>query len=118
MSWPTSSHRSLSSPRWGLAAAWHHVSAFTSLWVNPPMVLVVLDRGPELLGLIRSARRFGVNVLSRIPSGWACAFARKGGTGKFVGVRWEADVGIPRPPGASGWLVCGIADFIGGGDHV
>jgi flavin reductase (DIM6/NTAB) family NADH-FMN oxidoreductase RutF len=94
------------------------VSAFASLSMNPPMVLVALDRGSELLGLIRSSRRFGVNVLGRTQSGWALAFARKGGADKFSGVRWEAEVGIPRLPGAPGWLVCEVADFVDGGDHV
>ena len=39
------------------------VSAFASLSMNPPMVLVSLDRGSELLSLIQESRRFGVNVL-------------------------------------------------------
>jgi flavin reductase (DIM6/NTAB) family NADH-FMN oxidoreductase RutF len=39
------------------------VSAFASLSMNPPMVLVSLDRGSELLSLIQESRRFGVSVL-------------------------------------------------------
>ncbi|MFI6549346.1 flavin reductase family protein [Streptomyces prunicolor] len=94
------------------------VSAFTSLSMNPPMILVALDGGSELLGLVKSSRRFGVNVLGRSQSALALAFARKGGAAKFAGVPWEADSGIPRLPDAPGWLVCEVADMVTGGDHV
>lgn len=39
------------------------VSAFASLSMNPPMVLVSLDRASDLLALVRQTGRFGVNVL-------------------------------------------------------
>jgi flavin reductase (DIM6/NTAB) family NADH-FMN oxidoreductase RutF len=94
------------------------VSAFVSLSMQPPMVLVALDRRSELLGLVKASPRFGVNVLERGQSELALAFARKGGVGKFVGVSWEMDRDIPRLLGASGWLACEVADLIDGGDHV
>ncbi|WP_405881256.1 flavin reductase family protein [Streptomyces sp. NBC_01136] len=94
------------------------VSAFSSLSMQPPMVLVALDRRSELLGLITSSLRFGINVLGGGQSALALAFARKGGAGKFAGVSWEVDGRVPRLLGASGWLACEAADFIGGGDHV
>jgi flavin reductase (DIM6/NTAB) family NADH-FMN oxidoreductase RutF len=94
------------------------VSAFASLSMEPPMVLVSLDRQSELLALIRESRRFGVNVLGSEQSAPALAFARKGGTGKFHGVRWEVDADLPRLPGAPGWLACEVAALVEGGDHV
>lgn len=94
------------------------VSAFASLSMNPPMVLVSLDRGSDLLALVRETGRFGVNVLGADQAAVALAFAKKGGPGKFSGVPWEADHDLPRLPGAPGWLACDVADLVDGGDHV
>ena len=93
------------------------VSAFTSLSMDPPMVLVSLDRQSDLLALIRQSQRFGVNVLNSEQAALARSFARKG-TDKFAGVNWVTDAGLPRLPEASGWLACAVTDFIDGGDHV
>jgi flavin reductase (DIM6/NTAB) family NADH-FMN oxidoreductase RutF len=94
------------------------VSAFASLSMDPPMVLVSLDRGSDLLALVRETGRFGVNVLGSTQSTLALAFARKGGPGKFNGVLWEVDDDLPRLPGAPGWLACDVATLVEGGDHV
>lgn len=94
------------------------VSAFASLSMDPPMVLVALDRGSDLLALIRESHRFGINVLSSTQSALALAFAKKGGVGKFNGVRWELDHDVPRLPRTPGWLACELAGLVDGGDHV
>lgn len=93
------------------------VSAFASLSMAPPMVLVALDRQSDLLALVRRTGRFGVNVLGSAQSALAMSFARKG-SGKFNGVRWVADHGVPRLTGVPGWLVCDVAELVDGGDHV
>ena len=94
------------------------VSAFASLSMEPPMVLVSLDRGSDLLARVQLTQRFGVNVLGAGQAALALAFARKGGAGKFTGVHWETDSGLPRLPGAPGWLACDVAALVDGGDHV
>lgn len=93
------------------------VSAFASLSVTPPMVLVALDRDSELLAVVRTRRRFGVNVLGSAQSALALAFARKG-SGKFVGVPYEIKDGLPRILHVTGWLACDLADLLQGGDHL
>ncbi|MEU6729364.1 flavin reductase family protein [Nonomuraea wenchangensis] len=93
------------------------VSAFASLSLAPPMVLVALDLGSDLLQIIRRTRRFGLNVLSADQSGLAMTFARKGAD-KFAEVRWSADGDLPRLDGAAGWLACEVEQLIPGGDHV
>ena len=93
------------------------VSAFASLSLCPPAVMVVLDRRSELLTLIRHSGRFGVNVLEHAQAALALTFARKG-TDKFDGVQWEACGGMPRLPGALSWLNCAVTGFVDGGDHV
>ncbi|MGV9945753.1 flavin reductase family protein [Rhodococcus aetherivorans] len=94
------------------------VSAFTSLSMNPPMVLVCLDHGSETLELIRDSGRFGLNILGADQSDTALSFAKKGGVGKFHGTRWDLDHDLPRIPGAPGWIACTVADLLDGGDHI
>jgi flavin reductase (DIM6/NTAB) family NADH-FMN oxidoreductase RutF len=93
------------------------VGAFALLSRNPPMVVLSLARTSELLTVIRSTPRFGVNVLGSTHAGWAIAFARKGGAGKFADIPWSMDSGLPRLPD-TGWLVCRVARLVDGGDHV
>ena len=94
------------------------VSAFASLSMTPPMVLVSLDRGSDLLAVVRQTQRFGVNVLAADQSQLALDFAKKGGTGKFSGVEWNVARDLPRLPGAPGWLACEVSGLVDGGDHV
>lgn len=94
------------------------VSAFASLSMDPPMVLVSLANNSELLSLVRRTGRFGVNVLASTQSALALAFATKAGSGKFDGADWQPDTGVPRLDQALGWLVCEVQSLVEGGDHV
>jgi flavin reductase (DIM6/NTAB) family NADH-FMN oxidoreductase RutF len=93
------------------------VSAFASLSMTPPMVLVSLDRGSDLLALVRETGRFGINVLAADQTRLALAFAGKG-KHKFQGVEWSGHADVPRIEGASGWLACRVAQLVEGGDHI
>jgi len=93
------------------------VSSFCSLSLDPPMVLVSLDRSSELLELICMSGRYGVNVLALNQSAIAQAFARKG-RDKFAGVGHEIVAGLPRIDGASVWLQCCLSELVDGGDHI
>ncbi len=93
------------------------VSAFMSLSVSPPMVVVSLDRTSELLALIRTTGRLGINVLSHDQIEIARNFARKG-TDKFEAVPWMLDHGMPRLERIASWLRCSAAQLVDGGDHV
>src|SRR3954453_12184914 len=77
------------------------VSAFASLSMDPPMVLVALDRNSDLLALVRDGGRFGLNVLERGQAELAKRFARKGNA-KFDGVLWWQEHGVPLLSGTSG----------------
>jgi flavin reductase (DIM6/NTAB) family NADH-FMN oxidoreductase RutF len=84
------------------------VSAFSSLSMDPPMLLVSLDRRSSLLTAIRSADRFGINILSAAQASTALQFASNRGT----------DSGLPRLDGAVSWLACDLVDSVQGGDHI
>lgn len=92
------------------------ISAFTSLSLDPPLVIVALDHKSALLQKIRDAGRFGINVLGRDQEEWAMRFARKG-EDDFIGVDWSWDKGIPRLTGAPGWIACQSYGCLPGGDH-
>jgi flavin reductase (DIM6/NTAB) family NADH-FMN oxidoreductase RutF len=93
------------------------VSAFSSLSADPPLVLVALDRGSDLLGLLRETGRFAVNLLSAGQEDLGLACARKG-RDKFECIAWREEQGLPRIEGAAAWLVCEIEELLPGGDHV
>jgi flavin reductase (DIM6/NTAB) family NADH-FMN oxidoreductase RutF len=93
------------------------VSAFCSLSLEPPLVLVSLARTSDLLAIVTESRVFGINVLSDGQQDLAVNFARKG-PDKFDGVAWELDRGVPRILGAATWLVCKLEQLHEGGDHL
>jgi len=93
------------------------VSAFTSLSMGPPMILVSLDRGSDLLAIVRRTGEFGVNVLAHDQADVAMRFARKGAD-KFDGIGWTESARVPRISGSAGWLACTTETLVDGGDHV
>jgi flavin reductase (DIM6/NTAB) family NADH-FMN oxidoreductase RutF len=93
------------------------VSAFCSLSLEPPMVLVSLDRSSDLLAIVSESQVFGINVLNHGQRDLALNFARKG-SDKFDGVEWQLDRGVPRIAGAATWLVCKLEQLHEGGDHL
>src|ERR1700743_705837 len=93
------------------------VSAFSSLSLEPPMILVSLDQSSDLLKIIQESGRFGVNVLASGQQSLATTFARKGAD-QFADVAWYMDHGAPRLAGKGQWLVCRTEQLVTAGDHV
>lgn len=97
------------------------VSAMMSVSLAPPLVAVSLDVSATILGHARAAGRFGINVLAHDQAELALRFAKKVGPvppGKFDGVDWTKDAGLPRITGALGWMACTIERAVEAGDHV
>lgn len=94
------------------------VSAFMSLSLKPPTIVVALDRKSELLTAVQHADGFAVNVLDVDQVDEAMAFAGTGGAAKFDGIEWRYDRGLPRLVNAPTWLACEKAALLDGGDHV
>ena len=92
------------------------VSAFCSLSLQPPMVLVALDEASALLRVLRRSNRFGLNVLSHAQDGIAGKFAAKGDD-KFNDVTWESRSGAPHIAGSACWFACDVEQLVAGGDH-
>jgi flavin reductase (DIM6/NTAB) family NADH-FMN oxidoreductase RutF len=94
------------------------VSAFESLSMDPPMMLVSLNRHSGLLQIIMQARRFRINVLSAGQQEIAARFASKLSPDRFIGRGWKYDDGLPLLFDAQAWITCALAEVLDGGDHV
>ncbi len=93
------------------------VSAFLSLSMSPPMVLISLDRSSDLLACLRTTRRFGINLLAQSQGPMATRFSRKGGD-RFGEAAWQLRDGLPYLVGSAGWVACSVERFVPGGDHL
>jgi flavin reductase (DIM6/NTAB) family NADH-FMN oxidoreductase RutF len=93
------------------------VSAFCSLSLDPPLVLVSLDRGSRLLRDVRRTRRLCVNVLAAGQEELALRFARKDAD-KFADVAWLQRHGLPVLPGCRSWVTAAVQRVIAAGDHM
>ncbi|QYN23226.1 flavin reductase family protein [Amycolatopsis sp. DSM 110486] len=95
------------------------VSAFASLSMEPPMVLVSLVKSSRLLRVIRQSGRFGLNILGSSHSQLARTFATNlTPEEKFDGVEWDVEGEVPRLAGALSWLACSVEQDVEGGDHI
>lgn len=91
------------------------VNAFTAVSLDPPLVLVSVDRRSRLCGLIDS-RPFTVNVLESSQKELALHFAGK----PCQEVRWAPNnaCGTPRLDGTLAHIACTPWRAYDGGDHV
>lgn len=93
------------------------VSAFASLSLTPPMVLLALDNRGGTVERVRAAGRIGVNILAAGQGDVAIRFARRDLPDRFAGLDWHEDHGLPRLGGTVAWLRCDELELLPGGDH-
>lgn len=93
------------------------VSAVTSLSLDPPMILVCVDRAAALHDPLVSADRFGINVLAAHQRDVAERFAHPDRH------HWDdadapvSPAGLPLVAGALAQVDCRRAEVFPGGDH-
>jgi 3-hydroxy-9,10-secoandrosta-1,3,5(10)-triene-9,17-dione monooxygenase reductase component len=93
-------------------------NAFTSLSLDPPLVLVCFDNASRTLPVVRESGRFAVNVLRRGQEELAAVFASKRvQADKFADVAHAERDGVPVLDDALAWLVCSVTELLPGGDH-
>lgn len=93
-------------------------NAFTSLSLDPPLVMVAFDNGSRTLPVVRDAGRFAVNVLRAGQEETAAVFASKRvAAEKFAAVTHTEEHGVPVLDGALAWLACELHELLPGGDH-
>jgi 4-nitrophenol 2-monooxygenase / 4-nitrocatechol 4-monooxygenase, reductase component len=92
-------------------------SAVTSLSLEPPMLLVCMNKQSETGRAVSAARHFAVNILGAGQADLAERFAQKGGD-KFAGVRTAPGKwGEPLFEDALATLECRVAEETSGGTH-
>jgi 3-hydroxy-9,10-secoandrosta-1,3,5(10)-triene-9,17-dione monooxygenase reductase component len=103
----------------GAAPAGATANAVASLSLEPPLMLVCLDRGSRTLQAVRESGLFAVNVLGASSEDHARRFASKAPHAeKWEGVAWSERAGAPVLDEAIVWIVCELRDLLDGGDHV
>jgi flavin reductase (DIM6/NTAB) family NADH-FMN oxidoreductase RutF len=96
------------------------VSAFASVSLDPPLVLVCADKSSNTLGLIAEGGCFAANVLARGQEALSNRFASKRDEERrFEGIAWEeGSTGAPLLPGAVANIDCRVVAAHDAGDHV
>ena len=93
-------------------------TAFSSLSLVPPLVLVCIDKKAESFPQFESSQVFAVNFLKSGQESTSQRFAVHGGD-KFAGVSYRKVVtGAPVLPDTLGFLDCKVAHRYEGGDHI
>ncbi len=93
-------------------------NSFSSVSLNPPLVLFSLDRRALSLTNFLSTEHFAVNILSTDQIDLSKRFAIAGAD-KWAGVEWETwDHDCPIIKGCHAAFECSIAYTHSGGDHV
>jgi 3-hydroxy-9,10-secoandrosta-1,3,5(10)-triene-9,17-dione monooxygenase reductase component len=93
------------------------VSAFCSVSLEPPLVLVCVDQRSEVNPGLLTSGLFGVSVLAEDQEAMSRRFAEGGGE-KFSGLSLLAGAsGVPLVPGALVHIECRVASAHPGGDH-
>lgn len=94
-------------------------NAFSSVSLDPPLVLVCFDRTSRTLPAVRRAERFAVNFLRAGDEELAQLFASKAvAKEKFREVAHAESHGVPVLDAALAWLACDLDRLIDAGDHV
>lgn len=93
------------------------VNAFTALSLDPPLVLVCLDRGRRAVSAISESGCFGVSVLAAGQAGLSRHFARTGN--EWPSVPWTVGAGdVPLLDEVVAQIACTLERLDDGGDHV
>ena len=92
------------------------VNSFTSVSLDPPLVLVSLGRQTRAAAALRPGTPYAVNVLHHRQRDLALHFA--GRPRPETRVQWEERAGVPHLAGCGARFRCVAQDVHGAGDHV
>lgn len=94
------------------------VNSFSSVSLDPPLVLFCIDRKATNLATFENSGRFAVNVLCDDQQQLSNGFAGNGDS-LFETVEYrKSDFGCPLLPGAIAFFECETEAIHDGGDHV
>jgi flavin reductase (DIM6/NTAB) family NADH-FMN oxidoreductase RutF len=95
------------------------VSSFTSVSLDPPLVMISIAKGSALHDTFVKAAKFAINFLADDQKSVSDRFAgRSGPRERFEGLRYKADTaGCPIIDGARACIECSSWRVYEGGDH-
>ena len=94
------------------------VNSFTSLSLDPPLVLVCIGQTAWSHDRLVASDAFSVNLLSGAQGSVAGRFATDPSEGRFDDVDWKPGaLGAPLIDGSMAWLECSRYEVLDGGDH-
>lgn len=92
-------------------------NSFSSLSLDPPLVLVCLAKRLASYAAFREGRTYAVHVLAAEQAELSTRFATRG-VDKFAGLAWREGLGgAPLIPGYLALFECSIVRAVDGGDH-
>lgn len=93
-------------------------NSFTSVSLEPPLVLVCIDKRSSSAGVFEATGHFAVNILSEAQRDVSSTFAARG-VDRFEAVDWQAGpLGDPIVEGCTAWFECSMHDRVEAGDHI
>ena len=94
------------------------VSSFTSVSLDPPLILVCIDRNARFLQDLLPHQPFAVNILAETQEDLAARFAGRQEEGRFSGLEWSSGwKGVPLLSGVIATFACATHQTIESGDH-
>jgi flavin reductase (DIM6/NTAB) family NADH-FMN oxidoreductase RutF len=92
-------------------------NAFSSLSLDPPLLLICVDRKVDCYACFEDSKVFAVNFLSEGQDQLSTRFATKG-IEKFEGVPYKlGELGVALLDGAMAHIECKLVSAYEGGDH-
>lgn len=93
-------------------------NSFTSVSLDPPLLLVCLAKTSRNYAALTSARGFAVNILSEGQKDVSNTFARPV-EDRFASVKWQSGpFGSPVFGDVAAWFDCAMHEVVDAGDHV
>ncbi|MEW6272894.1 MAG: flavin reductase family protein [Thermodesulfobacteriota bacterium] len=92
-------------------------NAVSSVSLEPPMVLVCVDKSCDSYPSFEASKVFAINILSNVQETLSRRFAKSGGD-KFTGVGYRiGETGAPILNDTIGYLECRVRHAFDAGDH-
>jgi flavin reductase (DIM6/NTAB) family NADH-FMN oxidoreductase RutF len=93
------------------------VNSFTSVSLEPPLILISLGHAVTAIQHFRASKYFGINILTVDQRHLSDRFARKGHD-RFDGLEWKSGVtGAPLLAGMLATIECAVYRIVPMGDH-
>lgn len=92
-------------------------NSFTSVSMEPPLILICVDHRANVLRHFEQASHFGVNILAADQEALSVRFAERG-LDRFSAIDWHAGAtGVPLLDGALARFECVTRQTLAAGDH-